>query len=214
MCCQIVSVLPFSVSSTFLALLVNPDLCFAYSYVLRVLWKVCCPANTFPAHSLSGVCLTLTHQYASISLLSLSLFLLSLLPSHPATSLAAAQFLFSSGVLLAFVVSVLPTISSLYRPLDIYSPCPPPVSLLLFSVILTHLFFLLSLLLSSPVLYRTALFFCSVLHSFLSPSLHTSSFFSLPHRTPKVFAQKNTINRGLMEVFLLIGSAHLSAVSL
>ena len=93
-----------SMSSTFLGLAVNSDLCFACSYVLPVLCKVCCPANTFPMHNLSGVHLSLTHQYASNSSLPISLAVV------PPSSLAqpplvvAAQLVFSCSLLLAFVV--------------------------------------------------------------------------------------------------------------
>lgn len=109
-----------------------------------------------------------TRSQCTVSLVSASLFRLSslsvsptLLPSHQATSVAAAWFLFSSSVLV-FVVSALPTISSLFRPLAIYSHFLLLSFCLffnLFSVTLTSLIFLLSLLLSSPVFHCIFLFF-------------------------------------------------------
>lgn len=121
------------------------------------------------SHSHTSICLNLSPLPPS-----LSLFLLSLLPSHPATSLAAAQFLFSGSALLAFVVSECCQLSPLSTGpwvsiLHVHPQCPS------FSVILTHLFFLLCLLPSSPVLYCSVLFFFPVL-SFI----HSSHLLFIP----------------------------------
>lgn len=94
--------------------------------------KVCRPVNTFPTHSLSGVCLARTHQYASTSR-CLSVVSPPLFPGRPSGGSLIFFFLFSSNVLLAFVVS---KCCQLSRP----SPGPrpsiprvhPSMSLLLF----------------------------------------------------------------------------------
>lgn len=150
-----VSVLPLSVSSSLLALLVNLDRSFAYSYVLPVLWKVRRPANTFPTHSLCGVCLTRTHQYASTSLsLSLSVVSPPLSPGHPSGgSSVFVQQQCASGLC---CVKVLPTVSSLSRPLAVYSLCPPPVSLFLSQ---SFCFLILSVVLPSSIISCPPLYF-------------------------------------------------------
>lgn len=121
------STLTCSASSSTLALLLNSDLSFSYSYVLPVLWKVLLCQN-IPDVSFC-LCVSLTHINMLVSLVP---SLLSLLPCHPATPLAAAWFLFGSYVLLAFVVSKCCQVSPLSPgPLAVHSPCPPTVSLLL-----------------------------------------------------------------------------------
>lgn len=99
-----VSLLPSSASSTFLALLVNSDLLFCLQF-----YSACPLVNVPPCrHSqLTDALLSvsLSHINTPHSVSSLSPVPSPLLPSHQATSQAAARFLFCSGVLLAFVVS-------------------------------------------------------------------------------------------------------------
>ncbi len=91
----------------------------------------CAALSTRSQHTVSLVSVSLAHINMPLLLVA---SLLSLLPSSPAIPLAAARFLFSSNVLLAFVVSKCCQLSRLSPgPWPSYSPCPPPVSLFLLS---------------------------------------------------------------------------------
>lgn len=166
--------------AVFCLLLKNLDLSFAYSYVLCVLYS---PLESVPhcqqiPNTQSPWFLSLSVLLAHINMpLSLVLPLLSLIPSHPATPLAAAWFLFNSNVLLAFVVSKCCQLSPLPPgPLAIYSPCPPRASLmLLLSLSFDPVF---SIILHPPLYLALVLFCASFIFSFYVPSL----IFSLPQR--------------------------------
>lgn len=119
------SVLPSSISSSFLALLVILDVSFACSYVLSVLWKVCHPAKTFPTHSFSGVCPSVSLTHINMPL-SLSVVSPPLSPSR--TSGGSLVFVWQKCASGLCCVKVLPTVSSLLKPLAIYSPFPPLMS--------------------------------------------------------------------------------------
>lgn len=158
-CCQIVSILPFSNSLTFHALLAKSGLLFC-------LWLNVVPSQHVPNAQFLWC---LHHCFASPLSLCLLLLLLSLLPSRQATSVAAAWFLFSSSVL-GFVVSALPTISSLFRPLSIYSHLLLLSFCLFFNVFSVTLSSLIFLALSSAIISCLVLhfsFFCSAVLSFI-----------------------------------------------
>lgn len=192
--------LPIPVSSSFLALLVNLDLSFAYSDVLPVLWKVCRPANTFPTRSLSGVCLSVSLAHINMPL-SLPLCCLSSPLTQPPLW-RQLTFLFSSGVLLACVLSKCCQLSPLSPGPWLAFPQRPSCSCFSFSLSFDpfcHFFFfsrsLSSSIISCPLLYLA--FSCPVLsftHSSHLLFLHPVPFLfpSSPHRTKKEKKEKQT----------------------